>query len=469
MTAAEVSDVIVICAGPAGSTAATLIARGGHKVTVFEREKFPRDHVGVSLLPFCYQIFEELGILEEMKRTMTRKPGVCFIDTDGVTRTAWCYKAIIHDESYRSFHVRRDRFDWMLLRNAEKYGAVSHEETRVMDVDLERPDGLVEVTVAGPDGERSSHLARFVVDASGRDTVLANRFGTKRKNEKLDRSALWQHWKDVSYDDGFEEGLIQIVYLGGEKKGWIWMIPVGANRMSVGAVFGSDYYKAQRKRLVDAGSEDWKYDLYLEELDVAPFVQQHMANATAVSPLMVNGDYSYKSDVKYGKNFALVGDAHTFLDPIFSSGVYLSMNTARLVAKGLNPWLSGEDESPTSKLDEVYSNIVGAYQLIEKAILSFYNPTAINFAQAGSAADILHEQHQNALASLHYILAGDFFDRYEEYSKALDQLTDPVNFARYKNFVLDREGFVTTTCDEKFEDAFTEFQRGEVEPAPAIY
>ncbi len=468
-TEQDISDVIVIGGGPAGSTVSTLLGRYGHKVKLFEREKFPRDHVGESLLPYCYKIFEELGVVDEMKAKMTRKPGVRFIDVDGVARTTWCFKAVIKDDTYLSFQVRRDRFDYMLLRNAEKNGVQVAEETRVMDVDLERSDGLVEVTVATPDGERTSHLARFVVDGSGRDTVLANRFGTKRKNMALDRTAVSQHWMDVPYEDGFDEGLIQIIYLGGEKKGWVWMIPVGANRVSIGTVFSSDYYKGQRKRLLDAGSEDWRYDLYLEELNSGPFVRSLMANAKPVSEMLVNGDYSYKSDNKYGANYALVGDAHTFLDPVFSSGVYLSMNTARLVAHGLHPWLAGEVDSPKADLDAVYGHIVGAYQLVEKAILSFYNPTAINFAQAGSAADLLHEQHQNALASIHYVLAGDFFERYEEYSEVLDLLANPDLFAKYKNFVLDREGYVTTTCDQKFEHAYSEFQRAEVEPAPAVY
>jgi flavin-dependent dehydrogenase len=185
--------------------------------------------------------------------------------------------------------------------------------------------------------------------------------------------------------------------------------------------------------------------------------------------MLVNGDYSYKTDVKYGDNFALVGDAHTFLDPVFSSGVFLSMNTARLVAGALHPWLAGEVDSPRDDLDGVYRHIVGAYRLVEKAIMLFYNPTAINFAQAASASDLIHERHKNALASIHYVLAGDFFDRYEEYSKALDLLADPDLFAKYKSFVLDRPGFDTETCGVTFEEAFSEFQRAEIEPAPAVY
>jgi flavin-dependent dehydrogenase len=408
-------------------------------------------------------------VLDAMKETMTRKPGVRFIDVDGKKKTTWCFSAVIKNDTHLSFQVRRDRFDHMLLRNSESNGVVVHEETKVSEVNLDGPEGTVVVTVIGPDGVASEHRSRFIVDASGRDTFLANRIGNKKKNQALDRAALSQHWMDVPYEGGFDEGLIQIVYLGGEKKGWIWLIPVGANRLSIGIVVASDYYRGARQRLVDSGSSDWKRDFYLEELNSAPFVEGLLAGATPVSELLVNGDYSYKSDVKYGENFALVGDAHTFLDPVFSSGVYLSMNTARLVAGALHPWLSGEADSPLTDLKEVYTNIVGAYQLVEKSIMLFYNPTAINFAQAASASDLIHERHSNALASIHYVLAGDFFDNYDKYSKALDLLADPDLFAKYKSFVLDRPGYDAESCGMEFEEAFSEFQRNEVEPAPAVY
>lgn len=464
-----VADVIVIGGGPAGSTVSTLLAKKGHDVKLFEKERFPRDHVGESLLPFCYGIFEELGVIDTMKAQMTRKPGVRFIDEDGSRQTTWCFSAVIKDETKLSFQVRRDRFDHLLLRNSEANGVQVHEESRVRDIDLDGPDGTVTVSVTGPGGETVEHRARFLVDASGRDTVLANRFGTKKKNEALDRTAVSQHWMNVPYEGGFDEGLIQIVYLGGEKKGWIWMIPVGANRMSIGIVVSSEYYRAARQPLIDAGSSDWKRDFYLAELNSAPFVGQAISGATPVSELLTNGDYSYKSDTKYGPNFALVGDAHTFLDPVFSSGVYLSMNTARLVAGALDPWLAGRAEGPDADLADVYEHIVGAYKLVEKSIMLFYNPTAINFAQAASAQDLIHERHSNALASIHYVLAGDFFDRYEAYSQALDLLADPDLFAKYKSFVLDRPGYDADTCGLTFEEAFSEFQRNEVEPAPAVY
>src|SRR5438093_13357265 len=145
-------DVIIIGGGPAGSTAATLLAMDGHSVLVLEKAKFPRDHVGESLLPFCYSLFEKLGVLDEMKKMYVRKPGVRFLDTDGNHYTTWCFGHVMHGPDSLSFHVPRGVFDQMLLENSRKYGATVQEETKVTRVDLDDPDRGVEVTATKAGG-----------------------------------------------------------------------------------------------------------------------------------------------------------------------------------------------------------------------------------------------------------------------------------------------------------------------------
>ena len=451
------SDVLVIGGGPSGSTVSTLLAQRGHRVTVFERARFPREHVGESLLPYCYGILDELGVLEQVKERTVRKPGVRFVDVDGRHHTTWCFGHVIKDESHLSFHVRRDRFDDMLLRNAEAYGVEVFEETRVRSVELDRPDGSVAATVTDPAGEERTFTGSYLVDASGRDTFVANRMGWKKAHDELDRVATSAHWEGVQFNGGLEEGLLQIVYLGGEKKGWIWVIPIGADRVSIGVVVNNDYFKSQRTVLRKAGSADWKRDFYLGELATSPFVADVIATGQMAQEPVVNGDYSYRSDTKYGTNFALVGDAHMFVDPIFASGIFLSMNSARLVAEAIHDGLSISPEVGKKALDSAYEAIGGAYVLVEKAIRLFYNPTAINFAQAASAEDLIHEQHKNALAAMHYLLAGDFFNRHEEYSKVIDLLADPSLFAKYKSFVVDREDHHSSTCGMDRAQVFSEF------------
>jgi flavin-dependent dehydrogenase len=456
MPAQTDADVLVIGGGPSGSTVSTLLAQRGYGVTLFERERFPRDHVGESLLPYCYGVFDELGVLEAMKERMVRKPGVRFIDVDGRHHTTWCFGHVIKDESHLSFHVRRDRFDDMLLRNAEAHGVDVHEETRVRTVALDGPDGLVSVGVTGPDGEERTVTGQYVIDASGRDTFIATRMGWKRAHDELDRVATSAHWEGVRFNGGLDEGLLQIVYLGGEKKGWIWVIPIGADRVSIGVVVDNSYFKDRRSRLRANGSDDTTLDYYLAELGSSAFVAEVIRSGSVVQGPMVNGNYSYKSDTKYGPNFALVGDAHSFIDPIFASGIYLSMNSARLVARALDEALTSRVDGKAA-LDAAYEQIAGAYRTVEKAIRLFYNPTAINFAQAGSAGELIHERHKNAMASMHYLLAGDFFGRHEEYSRVIDLLADPKLFARYKSFVVDRPELSTaSTCGMDRAQVFSE-------------
>lgn len=444
----SLQDVLIIGGGPAGSTAATLLAMKGHRVTVLEKEKFPRDHVGESLLPFCYKIFKKLGVLGELTRRYVRKPGVRFIDVDGRHFTTWCFGHVIKDPSHLSFHVIRSEFDHLLLENSRKNGATVKEQTRVTGVELDRPDGEVLVHAVGPRGGKQAYRAKFLMDASGRDTFLANRMKWKKPHAELYRSALSTHWIGGKYVGGIEEGLLQIVYLGGDKKGWIWVIPVGTDRLSIGVVLNHEYIRAQKASFTKRGVSNWMLELYQREIMSSEFVRDIIADARIAMPLMFNGDYSYAVDAekKYGQNFALIGDASAFIDPIFASGVFLSMKSADLVSDAVHDKLVSHNGKGGAGIEKAYSQINGAYALVDKAIRMFYNPLAINFAQVGSANQLIHDRHENALAIGHYLLAGDFFERHAEYSEFLDLLQDPGLLKRYKSLVIDREDFHTSTC-----------------------
>lgn len=449
MTTSNRSDVVVIGGGPAGSTTACLLARQGHAVTVLERAKFPRDHVGESMLPFCYEIFEELGVLEEMKRRYVRKPGVRFLDADDTTQTWFCFGTKMDGPNKLSFQVLRSEFDELLLDNAAKNGATVHEETRVTGATFEDgADGGVVIEAVGPDGEAQTHRARFVVDASGRDTFLANRLGSKTAHKTLERTSLSSHWRGAKYAGGLEEGMIQIVYLGGDKQGWIWCIPLSTDRVSVGVVMNTSYYREQRKRLKSSGDtgDDWQHALYLEEIEDARFTREILADASEMWPIMYNGDYSYTVGTKFGDRFALVGDASAFIDPIFSSGVYLAMNSARLLSNAVDTRLRSGAEDGAAALGGVYDTITKAYALVDKLIRVFYTPESINWAQLGSANELLHEHHDNAIKLQHFLLAGDFFEQADKYHDFVDTLREPKVFRAYKNLVIDRQDFVSSTC-----------------------
>jgi flavin-dependent dehydrogenase len=448
MAVEKTSDVVVIGGGPAGSTMASFLAMKGHSVTVLERDKFPREHVGESMLPFCYWVFKDLGVLEDFERRWVRKPGVRFVDVDGTTNTAWCFWHKIKDDSKLSFQVIRAEFDDELLKNSRRLGAEVHEEHRVVNVEF--GDDSAVVFASGPDGEIREFPTRFVVDASGRDTFMSNRLGTKTAHKELERTALsCSYWKGALFKGTLDEGLIQIIYLGGDKQGWIWCIPLGNDRLSVGVVMNTSYYRSQRAKFKELGIDDWRMALYLQELENAPFTKEILADAHMERDLMVNGDYSYFCHQKWGDNFALVGDASAFIDPIFSSGVYLAMNSSKIVSEAVHTRLTEGLDAGSKALDSVYEKVVNAYYVVDKLIRLFYTPEAINFAQLGNASDAFSdfEHYQNAISVYHFLIAGDFFEQAGRYAEFIDTLREPRVFARYKSFVIDRPTFQGPSCE----------------------
>jgi flavin-dependent dehydrogenase len=456
MTSSATCDVTVIGGGPAGSTTASYLAMAGYDVTVLEQAIFPRDHVGESLLPFCYRIFEEIGVLDEMSKRYVRKPGVRFVDVDGETSTTFCFGHKIFDETNLSFQVLRAEFDELLLDNAARHGATVHQGAKVEAVDFHGPED-VEVRAVDRDGRTITVGSRFVVDCSGRETFLANRLQTKTAHKELARTALSSHWRGARFEGGLQEGMINIVYTGGEKQGWIWVIPLGHDRLSIGVVMNTSYFRSQRVALKQQGVGDWQQALYDQELGEAAFTKHILQDAEQYFPIQYNGDYSYFCERKWGDDYALVGDASAFIDPIFSSGVYLAMNSARLASKAIDTRLREGLEAGAAAMESTYAQIVGAYGLVDKLIRLFYTPEAINFAQLGSAEGAFNdfEHYQNAISVYHYLIAGDFFEQAGRYEEFVEQLREPRLFRRYKKLVIDRPGFqADSSCEQPRERIF---------------
>ncbi len=455
----KVQDFIVIGGGPSGSTVATLLARKGYSVTVFEKEKFPREHVGESLLPFCYDLLDQLGVLGDMKKFMVRKPGVMFISADGVHKKNYCFNKVIHDESALSFHVLRPLFDEMLLNNSRKAGAVALEETKVTNVELNRPDELVKVDVMSKSGELNTYYAKQLIDASGQDTFLGNKLNNKKKFDNLDRVSFSTHWMLDEMPEYLNVGILLIAYLGGSKAGWIFVIPVGVNRVSIGVVLNNAYVKSEKAKLKNTDTEDWKYQFYLNEISSSPYVAKILKRAKRLEtqPLMVVGDYSYYTAAKYGNDFSLTGDSSAFLDPIFASGVYLCMKSSFILAEALDKKMKAGNMKDNSSLLEAYNSIDGAYKLIAKFIYYFYNDKALNLAEVNnmnmSSND--HINPETCFELLHFLLAGDFFTEHERYSEMLDMLQEPKHYLRYKSLILDQHDEETATCGYHVSDSYS--------------
>lgn len=441
------TDVVVIGGGPAGSSTASFLRQRGLAVTVFERERFPREHVGESLLPFCHGLFRDLGVLAEMEKRYVRKPGVRFISSDGSDYTTWCFDRVIDDESYLSFQVVRSEFDELLLDNSARLGAEVHEETRVTEVDLERPDGGVSVQAVGPGGDAITCEARFLIDASGRETFIGSRMRWREANKDLQRTALWTHFEGANLIGGLEEGVSIIAYLGGDKKGWAWVFPLARGKVTVGLVADNEFFRGEKKRLGEA--DDWQQSCFEQEIMRSPFIRRVLEGSRQGMPLIVNGDYSYSVKTKYGANFALVGDAGRFIDPIFSSGVFLSIKSARLVGDAIaDAWHAGRELQ--SGLPGVYEKIDGAYGFVARMIRLFYDPHALRWDKARPGLMDAHEEaaqrHSAAMAAGHYMLAGDFFEKHEKYNAMFDVLEQPREFNNYKKLVIDRVEYDERTC-----------------------
>jgi flavin-dependent dehydrogenase len=309
-------DVLVIGGGPAGSTAATLLARKGFSVTLLERERFPRFQIGESLLPYNNDLLDRLGVAVPMAEgSFTPKYGASFVTADGALGYTFRFFENLPEAYHSAFQVKRAEFDQLLLRNAASSGVDVREGMPVTAVDL---DDSSRATVTCANGERIE--ARFVVDASGHGAFLGNRIGCKEDVESLMKVAVFAHYKNVPRPEGRDAGNTIIVVL---RDAWFWLIPVSADTMSVGLVVGRDHMR---------GCGLTPEELLEQTIAGAPYLAERMKEAERVTSVYVRRDFSFMMRRRTGKNFALVGDAAGFLDPIFSTGVLMAMKSADLAA-----------------------------------------------------------------------------------------------------------------------------------------
>ena len=322
-------DVVVMGGGPAGSTAATLLAERGHRVVLLEKDAHPRFHIGESLLPANVPLFEKLGVADEMAAIGMEKFGATFV-SPWHDKTAGFEFADATDPSMpKAYQVRRSEFDEILFRRAKGVVMEARENCRVRDVDLGDRKRPPTVTATDADGNVHEYQAKFVVDATGRDTFLANRLKVKRRNPDHNSSAMYGHFTNAVRDCGREEGNIIIFWFD---HGWFWFIPLKDGVTSVGAVVWPYYMKARDKPL---------REYFLDTIALCPALKERLANAELVADPEATGNYSYECRLCQGENFTLLGDAYAFVDPVFSSGVMLAMNSGFAATDVIDARLKG--------------------------------------------------------------------------------------------------------------------------------
>jgi flavin-dependent dehydrogenase len=311
-------DVLVVGGGPAGSTAATLLARRGWSVTLIEKDRHPRFHIGESLLPMNLPILERLGVLRAVERIGVLKRGADFPAPTPEGYNVFRFERAMDASLPHAFQVRRDEFDQLLFDNAAGSGVHAFQDHRVASVEL--GDQWVAAAGVSGDGRPFRCRARYLVDASGRDTLLGNHLRIKHRSPRHQSAALFAHFRGVERRPGADAGNVSIYRFD---HGWVWLIPLRDGIMSIGAVCWPDYLKQRRTD---------NREFLLQTLRSIPALWQRMEHAEIVGNLHVTGNYSYACDRMAGHRWIMAGDSYAFVDPVFSSGVYFAMHAAEAAA-----------------------------------------------------------------------------------------------------------------------------------------
>jgi flavin-dependent dehydrogenase len=321
-------EVLIIGGGPAGCTAAAVLAGRGRDVVLLEKDRHPRFHIGESLLPLNTAIFDRLGLREAVAAIGVHKPGAEFVSDATGKAVQFSFAQGLDQRYTSSWQVPRAPFDQLLFRTATERGASTREGTKVTAVSFAPQGGRARVEAVGPEGAAEIYAPRFVLDASGRDTFLAGRVGTKQANKRNNTAALYAHFRGVVRRTGELDGYIS-VHLA--EDGWFWLIPLPDDVMSVGFVGDASVFKGRR------GSP---HELFLRRIADSPTVSARMKGAEMLTEVTSTGNYSYYCDRSFGDGYLMVGDAFAFLDPIFSSGVLLAMTAGEMGAEVAEHWLA---------------------------------------------------------------------------------------------------------------------------------
>ena len=356
-------DVIVMGGGPAGSSVASMLAREGRQVIVFEKEIFPRHHIGESLMTDTYWSFRRMGLLEKLRDSpFVRKYSVQFANAAGKESRPFYFFEAVHHESAVTWQVTRAKFDELLINHAAEQGAVVHQGALVKQV-LFEGDRAVGVEVEMPDGSREQFFAKVVVDATGQMAMLSNKFRWRVRDPKLKKAVLYSYWKNVHREPDLNGGATLVLRTEHGSGGWFWYIPL-EDVTSVGIVADPDY-------LLKGRGQDLA-KIYNEESEKCEPCRRRVAGGERVDKIYSILDYSYRSKHNAGNGFIIIGDAYGFLDPIYSSGVLLALKMAELAADAIHDAFTHNDYS-AARLGQYQPKLDRGIESMRKLVYAFYN------------------------------------------------------------------------------------------------
>jgi flavin-dependent dehydrogenase len=363
MTTPQTFDTVIIGAGPAGSAAAALLAEQGLRVIAIEREKFPRYHIGESLLPFTCFPLKRLGLLERMRQSeFIKKYSVQFVSPSGKASQPFYFSSRYEPEVAQTWQVLRSEFDLMLMQNARDKGAQILEETTVREL-IQEDGRTLGVRAQTKTGETVEFRAPITLDCSGRDAIGPTRLNWRIREPKLNKVAVWTYYRGAMRDAGIDGGATTVAYI--PEKGWFWYIPQHRNMISVGVV-------AEGKYLTRDGVREPK-DIFNREIEQNAWIKQHLACGTQVGAYHLTSEFSWRSRYCAAHGLLLAGDAFGFLDPVFSSGVMLALKSGMLAADSIKAAFDAQDFS-ADRFTEYGRQIREGLENMRKLVYAFYDP-----------------------------------------------------------------------------------------------
>lgn len=391
ITQSTSTDVIVVGGGPAGATTATLVAQQGFNVTLFERERFPRYHIGESLIPETFWVLERLKMIDKLRNShFVQKHSVQFITDRGTLSEPFYFADNKPHESSQTWQVLRSEFDQMMLENAAEQGVSVQEGVRVLEV-LFEGKRAVGVRVQDEEGNQREVFANVVVDAAGQSNLLMDRLGLREWDPELKKAAIWTYFKGAQRDSGRDEGATLVMQLQG-KKGWFWYIPLQNDTISVGVVADFDYL------FTDRGTKDIQ-EIFFQEVARCPGLIPKIASAQRVAPVKAAKEYSYRSQQVAGDGWVMVGDAFGFLDPLYSSGVLLAFKSGALAADAICLGLQSGDTTG-ERLGAWGEEYIKGMERMRRLVCEFYD--GLSFGK-------LVKRHPHLKGTITDMLIGDIF------------------------------------------------------------
>ncbi|HEY0548322.1 MAG TPA: NAD(P)/FAD-dependent oxidoreductase [Verrucomicrobiae bacterium] len=364
MKASADIDVLIIGAGPAGSTAAALLAEHGHRVVVLEREKFPRYHIGESLLPFCYEPLKRLGLIEKLKAShFTKKYSVQFVSPNGkASQPFYFFNRYDRETVAQTWQVLRSEFDAMLVENARARGATILEEITVTSL-LREGERVVGVRVREKSGAEQEYRAPITLDCSGKEAFTAVRNQWRLKDPFLNKVSVWTYYQGARRDDGIDEGATTVAFV--PEKGWFWYIPQHNDMVSVGVVADGKY--------LSRGGVKAPEEILNREIKQNAWIESYLAPGKQIGPHYITSEFSFHARHCGCEGLLLVGDAFCFLDPVFSSGVMLALKSGVLAADAVHKSILARDFSP-ERFSGYATTLRQGIENMRKLVYAFYDP-----------------------------------------------------------------------------------------------